>query len=222
MPELIIQGPAGRIEARYNAGPTENAPIALVLHSHPRAAGNLQDRVTVVLARTFQCFGFAVMRFNFRGVGRSMGTFDNGKGELEDAASALDYLQAQNPDARECWVAGHSFGAVTALQLLMRRPEIKGFISVAPPVEHYDLSFLAPCPASGVVLYGSRDSVARAIEVERAVQRIKTQKDIKVDYRLIDGADHLFDTNLEAVEREAIDYLELRLQRPAGPLGEEL
>jgi uncharacterized protein len=221
MPELIIPGAAGRLEARYTEGPTEDAPIALVLHSHPRAGGSFQDRVTVVLARTFQRFGFATLRFNFRGIGRSQGVFDNGKGELEDAASSLDFLQAQNPNAKQCWVAGHSFGAVTALQLLMRRPEIDGFVSVSPPANHYDLSFLAPCPASGVVLYGTRDGVAPPLDVERAVARIRTQKDITVDHVPIEGADHLFNTNLDGVEVETIRYLEMRLKRPPGPALDE-
>ena len=75
--------------------------------------------------------GFTVLRFNFRGVGRSQGEYDQGVGELSDAASALDYLQSMNPNAKHCWVAGFSFGAWIGMQLLMRRPEITGFISVA-------------------------------------------------------------------------------------------
>ena len=119
----------------------------------------MQDRVTVQLYKLFAEFGFGVLRFNFRGIGRSQGVFDNGMGELSDAASALDYLQSMNPNAEQCWVGGYSFGAWIGLQLLMRRPEIDGFIAVSPPANHYDLSFLAPCPASGVIIYGTRDSV---------------------------------------------------------------
>jgi alpha/beta superfamily hydrolase len=90
--------------------------------------------------------GFTVLRFNFRGVGRSQGEYDQGIGELSDAASALDYLQAMNTNAKHCWVAGFSFGAWIGMQLLMRRPEITGFVSVSPPANMYDFSFLAPCP----------------------------------------------------------------------------
>lgn len=192
MTEVIFPGPAGRIEGRYIEPKRENAPIALILHGHPKAGGHMQDRVSVLHSMLFERFGFAVLRFNFRGIGRSQGVFDNGMGELSDAASALDYLQGMNPNAEQCWVAGYSFGSWIGLQLLMRRPEIDGFIAVSPPANHYDLSFLAPCPASGLVAYGTRDTVAPAADVERAVSKIRTQKNIVVDHTPVEGADHFF------------------------------
>lgn len=222
MTEMIFPGPAGRIEGRYVEPKRENAPIALILHGHPRAGGSMQDRVTVLQAMLFEQFGFAVMRFNFRGIGRSQGVFDNGIGELSDAASALDYLQSINPNAEQCWVAGYSFGSWIGLQLLMRRPEIDGFIAVSPPANHYDLSFLAPCPASGLVVYGTRDSVAPAADVERAVSKIRTQKNIKVDHTPVEGADHFYrdavdKTNdlLAPLEQRIRAYLVKRLGEPA-------
>jgi hypothetical protein len=218
MAEMIFPGPAGRVEARYHEPPQEGAPIALILHGHPRAGGSMLDRVSVQMSKVFADFGFAVLRFNFRGIGRSQGVFDNGMGELSDAASALDYLQSLNPNAPQCWVAGYSFGAWVGLQLLMRRPEVDGFLAIAPPANHYDLSFLAPCPASGMVLYGTRDAVAPAADVERVVSRIRTQKNIKVDHAAIDGADHFFrdPTNrtvdyLPQLEELARAYLKKRL-----------
>lgn len=192
MTEVIFPGPAGRIEGRYIEPKRENAPIALILHGHPKAGGHMQDRVSVLQSMLFERFGFAVLRFNFRGIGRSQGVFDNGMGELSDAASALDYLQGINPNAEQCWVGGYSFGSWIGLQLLMRRPEIDGFIAVSPPANHYDLSFLAPCPASGLVAYGTRDTVAPAADVERAVSKIRTQKNIVVDHTPVEGADHFF------------------------------
>jgi alpha/beta superfamily hydrolase len=77
--------------------------------------------------------GFSVLRFNFRGVGRSQGRYDGGVGEISDAASALDFLQAVNPNAQSLWVAGYSFGAYVGMQLLMRRPEMGGFVSSRRP-----------------------------------------------------------------------------------------
>jgi alpha/beta superfamily hydrolase len=144
-------------------------------------------------------------------------------GELSDAASALDYLQSMNPNAEQCWVGGYSFGAWIGLQLLMRRPEIDGFIAVSPPANHYDLSFLAPCPASGVIIYGTRDSVTTAPDMERVIGRIRTQKNIKVDGAPVEGADHFFrgrdpgEDHLAAVEKHARDYLERRLAAPPRP-----
>jgi uncharacterized protein len=223
MPEVIFPGAAGRVEGRYSEPPKEGAPIALILHSHPKAGGSMQDRVTVQLYKLFVDNGFGVLRFNFRGIGRSQGVFDNGMGELSDAASALDYLQGMNPNAEQCWVGGYSFGAWIGLQLLMRRPEIDGFIAVSPPANHYDLSFLAPCPASGVIIYGSRDSVTTVSDMERVISRIRTQKNIKVDGQVVEGADHFYrgrdpgEDHLAEVDKHARAYLERRMAAPPRP-----
>jgi alpha/beta superfamily hydrolase len=152
MPDVILTGASGRIEGRYSPGKTDNAPIALILHPHPKAGGHMNHPVSVQLYHLFMKRGFATLRFNFRGVGRSQGEFDSGIGELADAATALDWLQSNNPAAAQTWVAGYSFGAYIGMQLLMRRPETDGFISVSPPTNMYDFSFLAPCPASGLIL----------------------------------------------------------------------
>ena len=149
MPEVIFGGPAGRIEARYHHSKAAGSPIAILLHPHPTFGGTMNNPIVHTMYQMFQSRGFSVLRFNFRGVGRSQGVFENGAGELSDAASALDWLQSFNREAKICWIAGVSFGAWISMQLLMRRPEISGFISVAPLAKHYDFSFLAPCPASG-------------------------------------------------------------------------
>ncbi|MDX2232863.1 MAG: alpha/beta hydrolase, partial [Hyphomonadaceae bacterium] len=222
MPDVIFAGPSGRVEGRYSEPKRENAPIALILHAHPRAGGSMQDRITVQLFQIFTRMGFATLRFNFRGIGRSQGVFDNGMGELSDAASALDYLQGINPNAEQCWVGGYSFGAWIGLQLLMRRPEIDGFIAVSPPANHYDLSFLAPCPASGLIVYGTKDGVSPPSDVERVVSKIRTQKNIKVDAQPVEGADHFYrnpqdktQDYLPDVEKHVTAYLERRLSPKA-------
>ena len=160
MPEVIFPGPEGRLEGRYHPQKTKDAPIAIVLHPHPQFGGTMNNRVVYNLHYAFHNMGFNVLRFNFRGVGRSQGEYDQGIGELSDAASALDYLQSMNQNAKHCWVAGFSFGAWIGMQLLMRRPEITGFISVSPPANMYDFSFLAPCPSSGLIINGTGDRVA--------------------------------------------------------------
>ncbi len=191
MPEVVLTGAAGRIEAQYSPRKEETAPIALILHPHPKAGGHMNNPVAVQLFHLFMKRGFSVMRFNFRGVGRSQGEFDAGIGELADAATALDWLQSTNPTASQCWVAGYSFGAWIGMQLLMRRPETDGFISVSPPTNTYDFSFLAPCPASGLILHGSADTITQPIEVERVVSKLRTQKGIVIDYDLVEGAEPL-------------------------------
>ena len=93
MPEVIFPGPEGRLEGRFSPGPRPRAPVALILHPHPQAGGTMNNRIVQALYQTFVRRGFATLRFNFRGVGKSQGVFDNGIGELSDAASALDWVQ---------------------------------------------------------------------------------------------------------------------------------
>lgn len=216
MPEVILTGAAGRIEGRYSPAKREKAPIALILHPHPKAGGHMNNPVSVQLFHLFMKRGFAVLRFNFRGVGRSQGEFDSGIGELADAASALDWLQSSNPASSQCWVAGYQFGAYIGMQLLMRRPETDGFISVSPPTNMYDFSFLAPCPASGLILHGASDTIVPPNEVERVVAKLRTQKGITIDYEVVPGANHFWVDHLPEVEARVGAYLDKRLaENPA-------
>ena len=111
MPEVIFNGPEGRIEGRYHKSEIKNAPVAIVLHPHPLHGGTMNNKVAYNIYHAFARNGFSVLRFNFRGVGRSQGRFDSGIGELCDAAAALDWLQLQNPNARSYWMGGFSFGS---------------------------------------------------------------------------------------------------------------
>ena len=192
MPEILFTGPEGRLEGRYHPQREKDAPIALILHPHPQFGGTMNNRVVYNLHYCFYKMGFNVMRFNFRGVGRSQGEFDQGVGELSDAAAALDYLQMHNPNTKHCWVVGFSFGAWIGMQLLMRRPEISGFISVSPPANMYDFSFLAPCPSSGLIINGSSDRVAPPDDVLGLAEKLHEQKGITITQEVVEGADHFF------------------------------
>ena len=109
MTEVLFNGHAGRIEGRYHQSSRPGAPIALILHPHPQYGGTMSNKVVYALFSCFKDLGFSVLRFNFRGVGRSQGQFEDGPGELSDATVALDWLQSVNPEARQCWIAGYSF-----------------------------------------------------------------------------------------------------------------
>ena len=171
----------------------------------------MNNRVVHRLHYAFHELGFTVLRFNFRGVGRSQGEYDQGIGELSDAASALDYLQAMNPNSKHCWVAGFSFGAWIGMQLLMRRPEITGFISVAPPANMYDFSFLAPCPSSGLIISGSADRVVPPSEVTALADKLKQQKGITITHQTIEGASHFFDPGMEEMIGNVETYVRRRM-----------
>ncbi len=207
MPDVIFNGPEGRLEGRYQHSKRPSAPIALMLHPHPQYGGTMNNKVVYTLFHSFVRQGFSVLRFNFRGVGRSQGVFDRGEGELSDAAAALDWLQTYNENAEGCWIAGFSFGAWIGMQLLMRRPEISGFVSVAPPANMYDFSFLAPCPSSGLILQGDKDEVVPEASVKKLVDKLSSQRGISIDYRVVPGADHFFQEQMEELSAHVDDYL---------------
>lgn len=214
MPEVIFNGPSGRLEGRFQAAKQRGAPLAIILHPHPQFGGTMNNQIVYNLYYTFAERGFSVLRFNFRGVGRSQGAFDHGQGELSDAASALDWAQSICPEARACWIAGISFGSWIGMQLLMRRPEIEGFISIAPPANRFDFSFLAPCPSSGLFVHGDQDRVAPLREVMGLIEKLKTQKGIVIEHAVIEGANHFFEDRVEPLITKVGSYLDHRLDNP--------
>jgi len=216
MPEVIINGAEGRLEGRYTLAKGERRPIVLLLHPHPQHGGTMHNKIVYALNQIFVRQGFCTLRFNFRGVGRSQGSFGRGEGELTDAASALDWLQSYNPNAGQCWIAGFSFGAWIGMQLLMRRPEIDRFVSVAPPANIYDFGFLAPCPSSGLIVQGDKDDVVPEESVKKLAEKLGKQRDIEVDFRVIKGANHFFTDRMDKLDTVVEDYVETAMA-PAPP-----
>jgi alpha/beta superfamily hydrolase len=211
MPEVMFNGPEGRIEGRYHHSEKNNPPIALVLHPHPSHGGTMNNKVVYNTYHSLVRSGFSVLRINFRGVGRSQGAFDDGIGELADAATALDWLEQHNPTACTVWIAGFSFGAWIALQLLMRRPEIQNFIAISPPAAKYDFSFLSPCPSPGLIIQGDADSIVLEEDVENFVNKLSKQKGSSVDYRVIATADHFFREKMDELIQNLDEYISEKL-----------
>ena len=209
MPEVFFNGPAGRIEGQFAESPNPRAPIALVLHPHPKFGGTMNNKVVYNVYKTLFEHGFTVLRINFRGVGRSLGEYDDGIGEMTDAATALDWLQINYPMSKLNLIAGFSFGAWIAMQLIMRRPEITNFLAISPPVNKYDFTFLSPCPIPGLILQGDKDSVVSEESVGELASRLSKQKNIDVNYRVIAGADHFFRDKIDLLNEEIRDYLKI-------------
>ena len=222
MPEVMINGPEGRLEAKYHHQ-RNGAPIAIILHPHPEHGGSMNNKVTYALYRTYVNNGFNTIRFNFRGVGKSEGEFSNGEGELSDAATVMDWLQTYNPSAPACWVAGFSFGAWISMQLLMRRPEVDGFISVSPPANLFDFTFLAPCPVSGLFIQGDQDTIVTPESVQTLAAHLSTQRNIFITEANVEGGDHFFTNKLDSVMQYTQKYVRENIKRvrTVAPLGEE-
>ena len=152
----------------------------------------MNNKIVQLMFNIFLNNGFSVIKFNFRGVGKSEGIFDNGQGELSDAAAALDWIERQNLDYSQCWVSGFSFGALICMQLIMRRPEVNNFIAISPQPNVYDFSFLAPCPTSGQVVYSENDELVTNESITELDNRIKSQKGVEVLFSKIKNANHFF------------------------------
>ncbi len=216
MAEVIFNGPEGRLEGRYHISTNSSAPVALVLHPHPLYGGTMNNKVAYNIYHSFARNGFSVLRFNFRGVGRSQGKFDNGIGELNDAAAALDWLQLQNPNASSYWMGGFSFGSWIGMQLLMRRPEIQGFMAVSPPTNSYDFNFLSPCPASGLIVQGNQDSIVIEADVAKLVEKLGKQKNTEIEYQVVMGADHFFRNRIDELNLHLDNYVKKRIRNDAS------
>ena len=167
----------------------------------------MNNKVVVDIFQTFVENDFSVCRVNFRGVGKSDGEFDNGQGELADAAAALDWLERENFDNSQCWISGFSFGSLIAMQLLMRRPEINRFIVVSPQPNVYDFSFLSPCPTSGAMIYGKKDELVPLEHINDLNKRLSEQKGIKVEFDFIQDANHFFSKNDEGLIKSLNKYI---------------
>ena len=205
--ELFIPGPDGRLEAKYLKSKKKSAPMALVLQPHPQYGGSMNNKIVFETYQTFVKNNFSTCRFNFRGVGKSDGTFDNGQGELADAAAALDWLEKENLDSSQCWIAGFSFGSLIAMQLLMRRPEINRFIAISPQPNVYDFSFLTPCPTSGMVVYGKKDNLVPHEFVDALNKRLSNQRGLKVEFKEISDANHFFSKKENELHKILDDYI---------------
>jgi alpha/beta superfamily hydrolase len=211
MPEVIINGPAGRIEGRYHQNPNPKAPVALVLHPHPLHGGTMNNKITYNLYKSFVDNGFSVLRINFRGVGRSEGKFDNGIGELLDATAAANWLHDQNMEATEYWIAGFSFGSWIALQLVMRRPEFENYILVAPPATKYDFNFIVPCTSAGLVVQGNKDEITKEPDSAKLAEKLSARDGAEVVYQMVHGADHFFSAHMKDFEEIVDSHIKHRL-----------
>ena len=190
--EIFIPGPCGRIQAKYFKSKQSGAPVAIVLQPHPQYGGTMNNRIVYEAYNSFYKKGFSVIRINFRGVEKSDGVFDNGQGELSDAAAALDWIERENPGYSQCWVSGFSFGALICMQLIMRRPEVNKFVAISPQPNVYDFTFLAPCPAPGLVLYGKNDELVPEESILNLKKRLDMQKNIDVTFESINQANHFY------------------------------
>jgi alpha/beta superfamily hydrolase len=205
---VLIQGPAGDLEAQldFPAGSADRdapAAFAVVCHPHPLFGGTLTNKVVHTLARTFNDAGFPSLRFNFRGVGASAGTYDEGRGEVQDALAVVRHGRECWPQAR-VWLAGFSFGAAVAVRASIEA-QPAGLVAVAPAVDRIDIGAVTPGP-SWLVLLGDADDVVSPQRMLEWARGLRPLPQIQV----LPGAGHFFHGRLPEVRDTVLAFLKQR------------
>lgn len=196
----LIPAPHGQLEAVYRPA-TDRAPrVALVLHPHPLYGGTMHNKVVYRLAKALERADVVTLRFNFRGVEGSSGGYDEGRGEIDDARTALDWLLQRQTAAREVIVAGFSFGAAIGLRFGCADDRVDRLIAVGTPARWLTGAGLAACAKPVAFIHGALDDVAPLADVERLVDASPAAT---TALHVIPGAGHFFDGHLDELERLA-------------------
>jgi hypothetical protein len=161
----------------------------------------MHNKVVFRAGRALQELGMAVLRFNFRGVGKSTGAYDYGHGEKDDVRAAIDYLHNQYPHS-EVVLAGYSFGSWVGLQVGCRQVSVTHLIGIGTPVGVNDFSFLIECQKPKLFIQGTEDEFGSVEQIQTLLLSIPEPKELV----LIEGAEHFFNSKLEALAQAIIEY----------------
>ena len=203
--QLVIQGPAGPIEALLERPPgARDGRVAICCHPHPLYGGALQNKVVHTLARAAQDRHVASLRFNFRGVGASAGAYDDGAGETDDAVAVADWAAAELGASR-LWAMGFSFGSFVAFRLAALCAA-RLVVTVAPPVQRFDFARLAVPACPWLVLQGDADELVDHQSVLGWVRSVTPPPDV----RILPGAEHFFHGRLTEMRALLGEWLAAR------------
>jgi alpha/beta superfamily hydrolase len=183
-----IPGPVGPLEALLDM--PASAPRAAVVFAHPLPikGGTMHTKVVFQAAKALTRIGCAVLRFNFRGVGRSAGAWDNGRGEMDDYRAAVDFLSTRYPDL-EVWAVGFSFGSYIAMTSGADDDRVCALIGIAPPVNRYEFASVKSSAKPKFIVHGESDELIPLKAVREFYAQLQEPKELVE----IDRANHLFD-----------------------------
>jgi uncharacterized protein len=207
---LFIPVPHGKLEAILKE-PRDKSNIrgvALVLHPHPMHGGTMHNKVAYRAAAALNDVGLVSLRINFRGVGQSSGTHDEGRGEKEDAQAALDYLTEHYP-GQEVTLAGFSFGSRVGLDVGISDARVVRLIGLGVPVTLYDVSFLQLCRKPILFVHGDHDQFGNVEDLKALISKIPDQT--KVQLVVVKDADHFFEGHLDEMKNAIIEWMEKQL-----------
>jgi uncharacterized protein len=197
-----IDGPVGSLEVLLET--PARTPRAAVVFAHPLPiqGGTMHTKVVFQGAKALTRIGCAVLRFNFRGVGRSAGGWDEGRGELDDYRSAVDFMASQFPGV-ELWAAGFSFGAYIALTAGAQDERLCALIGIAPPVDRYDFGVVKASTKPKFIIHGEADELIPLRQIREFYAQLADPKELIE----IDRANHLFDGQASEVGDALEDLL---------------
>ena len=190
----MLQGPVGQLEALYHQG-TSGKPAIVVCHPHPVYGGTMRNKVVYWMARAFEELGYSVLRFNFRGVEKSEGAWDEGVGEVDDVTAMIDWLEANHPDS-PLYLAGFSFGTYAGLQAARKDKRIERMLAVAPAVNLWSFDFMLGDTRPLTIIQGTEDEIVPFGQVKIFVNKLSHAQFFEVE-----GAGHFFPNHLEELQR---------------------
>jgi len=199
---VFIPGPSGELEAIFSYVSKKVTHLAILCHPHPLYGGTMHNKVVYTVAMALNHLGYATVRFNFRGVGRSSGSFNHGIGEQRDVEAVIHHFDQLYPDAIKI-VGGFSFGAKVGLMAASRHPRIAGLLAVGVTVDIADFSFLLDCEKPKLIIQGTQDQYGSVNTVQDWFQRLREPKKLV----FIEGAVHLFDGKLSELKNAIITEL---------------
>ena len=205
--DIILSTLTGDLHASYYKNSNPAAPVAVVFHDIPENNGNMNEKVNYTIFYSFIKNGFSVIRFDFKGCGKSKGIFENGESELIDASTVIDYMQSKHEDASEFWLAGVGFGAWIAMQILMRRTEINNYIAVSPYPKKYDYNFFSTPQCNGAVVGAADDQVIKEDNLKQLVSNLNKSKYGKIKYISIENAKHNYVGKLNELYNKLSKYI---------------
>jgi alpha/beta superfamily hydrolase len=200
---LFIEGPAGRLEAILWAPSSNVQPplAALVCHPHPLFGGTMHNKVVYQAAKSLDSLSLAVLRFNFRGAGLSAGTFEQGRGELDDVRAAVNFLESEFPGVPKL-LAGFSFGCWVGLRVGCEDSRVSDLIGLGAPVNESDFSYLSSCAKPKLFVHGSEDQYGAAKKVDSLVASLPGENRLVI----VPTADHFFAGKLDQVDRAITNW----------------
>ncbi len=202
---LFLPGPAGRLEALLNQGAPGATHAAVVCHPHPLFGGTMHNKVVFHAMKALNSFGFPVLRFNFRGSGLSEGNHDQGRGEVDDVRTALDWLDSEFH--LPIVFAGFSFGAATGLRAACPDSRVLALISLGTPLQveerGYAYNFLNQCRKPKLFISGSHDQFGPRAQLEELALRVPPPSELVI----VEGGDHFFAGHLAEMRRAVEDWL---------------